>query len=330
MKELTKIQLFKKAMGNVDKKIKKMEFPCLYPGCNEAAILSHSQQKEGALRLIAKEGLVYGLRKSMYHIISHIIKGADNLPLTKIGIREASSFKGYCNHHDKEIFVSIEQKPLIVDDAQQAALFCLRAISFEIAAKRKNMLRMKMMWDEIGAYAKDYEDESSLWIEGMKYFLIREAPFIFNQLTDMLTKHNYSNLHVSWARIQQKLPFSLTTSFCPWLDKFAEKWSPDFNKPQAMVALSVIPAMDQTDIICSWLDYCHEDSKWIGEEMATMKGIERIINLLGFSETEDFCINIDFWESQTEEMKALISSNMRHSMFRGPTVKVPTIIKITD
>ena len=127
-------------------------------------------------------------------------------------------------------------------------------------------------------------------------------------------------------RVPQTLPFSVTTSVCPWLNDYEDKRSVD--KPQAMVSFAVIPAGNHTDVVCSWLDYCCEDAKWIEEEMQTLHGTERIVNLLGLAESEDFCVGVDFWETLPESSKELILANMRHDFFRGPLATVPIIVEL--
>ena len=67
---------------------------------------------------------------------------------------------------------------------------------------------------------------------------------------------------------------------------------------------------------------------WIQDEMKSIRGLEIVINAFGISESEDLCINIDFWEALEEETKQKVISNMHHSMLKGPTVEVPIIIRL--
>jgi hypothetical protein len=319
----------KLVVGKIQKNIEKCTFECLCQNCFSSAISSHSQQKEGQLRVIAKEGLVYALNKNIYQSIKNLVRGESISLLTKTGIKEASAFRGYCSFHDELIFRPIEQKQLVPFDSEQAALLFLRAISYEYAAKRKAAIQYEMMVDIIGdnIYAQRLEP-MKLLVEGIKLYLTREGPFLLQQIFNVITKKEYGSFHTSWVRHPQKLPISVATSVCPWLNNYYQKWSHD--KPQAMVSFTVIPNDNYTDVVCSWLDYCHEDSTWIQEEMKTPKGLEKVVNLLGISESEDLCINIDFWESLEEETKELVISNLQHSMDKGPTIDVPLIIRLNN
>ena len=325
--ERPNIRRAKWVTGKIQKKLGKLKFPCLYPGCAQSAISSHSQQKEGQLRAIAKNGLVYALDRNMFQHIKSMLREEGNCLFTEKGIQEASTFTGYCSQHDQMIFAPVEKQELIPGNPSQAALLFLRAISFEFATKRRANIQLDMLTDILGKDANpNWQEEGSAWLQGVKLFLNREGPFFLSQIFDIITKKDYKRFHTSWVRVPQTLPISVTTSVCPWLNDYYTKWSP--ARPQAMVSFSIIPASAYTDVVCSWLEYCHEDSLWIQREMETPKGLERIVNLFGIAESEDFCISIGFWESLPEDLRDLILFNMRHDAFRGPIADVPLIIKI--
>jgi hypothetical protein len=327
MNKRQRVRRFQWAVGKVQKRLGKWRFPCLYPGCNRLAISSHSQQKEGQLRAIAKDDLVYAFKsKAVFHM-KQLIAEEPWSPLMRIGIAEASTFWGYCADHDRDLFAPIERKPLVPDDPEQASLLFLRAISFEYAAKRKAFIQLRMFAEAMGDDADpQWHEYNAAFTEGIKLFLEREGPFLLSQIFDVISKSNYDLLHTAWVRVHQTLPISVITSICPWLNDYQDKWSP--TKPQAMVSFSVIPAANYTDVVSSWLDYCHNDAKWIQKEMETFDGTQRMVNLLGIAESEDFCIDICFWESLPGNLKELILSNMQHDLFRGSLSTAPVIIKL--
>jgi len=325
--ERPEIRRAKWLTGKVEKKFGKLKFRCLYPGCGQSAISSHSQQKEGQLRAIAKSGLVYAIDRNLFQQIKSMLRGEGNCSFTKKGIHEASAFAGYCSEHDQMIFAPIENQKLIPGDPSQAALLFLRATSFEYATKRKAAIQLDMLKNIVEKdLSPNWQEEGGAWLQGIKLFLDREGPFFLGQIFDIITKKDYKRLHISWVRVPQTLPISVTTSVCPWLNDYYTEWSAD--RPQAMVSFCIIPASAYTDVVYSWLDYCHDDSLWIQTEMQTPEGLERVVNLLGIAESEDLCISIGFWDSLSEHAKHLILSNMRHDAFRGPITDVPLIVKI--
>jgi hypothetical protein len=105
------------------------------PECDQTAIRSHSQQKEGQLRAIARAGKVYAIESSMARALG--VGGMEApLSLNLVGISKASVFAGFCAEHDRQLFEPIELRPISEGDSEQANCFFLRAIGYEIARKR--------------------------------------------------------------------------------------------------------------------------------------------------------------------------------------------------
>jgi hypothetical protein len=172
--ERPNIRRAKWVTGKIEKKFGKLKFRCLYPGCTQSAISSHSQQKEGQLRAIARNGLVYALDRNLFQHIKFMLKEKGNSSFTKKGIQEASAFPGYCSEHDQMIFAPIEKQELIPGNPSQAALLFLRATSFEYATKRKAVIQFDMLTDIVGKDASsNWQDEISTWFQGVKLFLDR-------------------------------------------------------------------------------------------------------------------------------------------------------------
>lgn len=56
-----------------------------------------------------------------------------------VGVNKASTFSGFCSHHDSALFAPIETSPLRVCD-EHAFLLALRAVSYELYAKEAGVL----------------------------------------------------------------------------------------------------------------------------------------------------------------------------------------------
>ena len=97
------------SVARVEKRLKHKATTCLYPGCQSPSIRSHSQHKAGSLSRIAENGHVMGVSR---HIAASLYDATPEcFPLPRIdyiGVREASTFWGYCNRHDTELFDCLE------------------------------------------------------------------------------------------------------------------------------------------------------------------------------------------------------------------------------
>lgn len=99
--------------------------------CSGKIIKAHSISKSSSLKEIANNG----------HVLT-TFKGAigfeDGFKITpkKIGIQKASTFTGFCAHHDKTLFQAIEDKDFVVSEGN-CFLIAYRAISREIFVKER-------------------------------------------------------------------------------------------------------------------------------------------------------------------------------------------------
>src|SRR5690606_28429907 len=107
---------------------------CLHPRagdeCDKKIIKAHSIQNSQSLSSIAKDGHVYQLAHKYRHQIRTFSE------YEKIGINEASIFKGFCKKHDNEIFEPIDNARL-EPNAEQIFLYAYRSLCKEIYQKYK-------------------------------------------------------------------------------------------------------------------------------------------------------------------------------------------------
>jgi hypothetical protein len=118
---------FHKSKANAIKKITQ----CFYPGCTNKAINSHILQKNGIISSIAEDGHVYEMEISKYKETEHLFE--------KIGVNKAFSFSCFCQHHDTELFKSIENGNIDFLNYRNCLLFTLRTIYNEKFRKLVNI-----------------------------------------------------------------------------------------------------------------------------------------------------------------------------------------------
>jgi hypothetical protein len=104
---------------------------CFYPRCTNKAINSHILQKNGIISSIAENGHVYEMEISKYKETEHFFK--------KIGINDAFSFSCFCQHHDTELFKSIETDTIDFSEYKNCLLFTLRTMYNEKFRKLVNI-----------------------------------------------------------------------------------------------------------------------------------------------------------------------------------------------
>jgi hypothetical protein len=111
---------------------------------------AHSIQKRGQLSAIAENGCVYVFPSS----VGSLKKNRGRLVLEKRGIGKVSTFAGFCDKHDNQLFAPIDKEPLL-PNCKQAWLYAYRSICREVFVKQ-NALRL------IEAQVADIPTASSL------------------------------------------------------------------------------------------------------------------------------------------------------------------------
>lgn len=92
---------------------------CLHPQasketCGNIIIKSHTLQRKGGLSKIAKDGHVYGISRRYADLFA-----TNGIPPVKLfGVKEASTYFGFCNKHDCSTFAPIDNAPLAFSQKQ--------------------------------------------------------------------------------------------------------------------------------------------------------------------------------------------------------------------
>lgn len=120
---------------------------CMHPEagkstCSKGTIKAHTIQKEGGLRAIADEGHVISAKTS-FELLN---KNHGELVPASIGIKNASTFMGFCSHHDNSMFEPIENKSAELT-CETAFLLAFRALSYECLMKKNAIKSIEIFRD---------------------------------------------------------------------------------------------------------------------------------------------------------------------------------------
>ena len=109
---------------------------CLHPDaepgiCGDRIIKAHTVQRKGGLAAITENGHVISAKQGF----QDISKNNGKIIPREVSAREASTFMGFCNRHDDEMFKSVETG-LPVLNQESIFLLSFRALSYEILMKQ--------------------------------------------------------------------------------------------------------------------------------------------------------------------------------------------------
>ena len=100
--------------------VKKKDCECLFSDCENKSINSHLIQRNGILSNISIDGHLYELK-----VIDVNKFGKEKYPINfkKLGVKQALSYKLFCNKHDTNLFKNIENTKSNYESYESFVLF---------------------------------------------------------------------------------------------------------------------------------------------------------------------------------------------------------------
>lgn len=155
---------------------------CLHPlapsDCKGEIVKAHTIQRKGALSTIATNGHVLTVE------FDPDLEDGRFAKVHKRGVRQASTFTGFCSKHDKELFAPIEDGRLQLN-RRHMFLLAYRAMSRERFAKLR-----QAEFDESHVLASPLSEVFIAWMRTGAEFAIQDQ-VVFDNMGKALLKNNY-------------------------------------------------------------------------------------------------------------------------------------------
>jgi hypothetical protein len=290
---------------NIHKEIKTS---CLYPGCNDFPIKSHSLQKS--------------LLKSIADNTNHIkritinaefkVNGQFTINEENIGINEASTFAGFCNKHDAEIFAPIETNNIDLTNNEHLFLLLYRSICREYYESNKSYILFR---DVVNDLIKDMSEDNmlgpcfliQLYLQFCEYFYIekiKEASDIC--LINKIWDNNYKYFHIA---LDKPLPIFVNTFFAVQGTNCDILYKKDITKEWPLYcSVTIIPQNGKLNIFYSVAkDQCNELIAFLRRfENKNTEELELFLSDLIIRNSDNFYISPDYWNRLPEKINRRI------------------------
>jgi hypothetical protein len=181
--------------------------------CSNKIINAHTLTKSLSLEKIAKNGHVYSIyNKSIYDLDNN--KGFT--PFQKIGVRTASTIKGFCSYHDDKLFQSIEKKNFNLENEQLIALF-YRTFALEFYKKRSSLENARRLFkplldsfNSINTYSGSEILTNNLKRAKLDY---EDLSYLNEVIIGIIKQNNYSRIRCYSIKMNFKIPFVCSSMF---------------------------------------------------------------------------------------------------------------------
>ncbi|NMX24995.1 SEC-C domain-containing protein [Pseudomonas sp. WS 5406] len=162
-----------------------------HPNCTVKIINAHTVSKSSSLKEISVEGHVLAFLGNVQSITK-----TNKLAPARVGINRASTFSGFCSHHDKVLFSPVEDCPFYINK-QHCFLVAFRAVSRELYVKGD----VSEIFQDLKGFDKGQSLMQQLMLQRAANEMISnnnlsksDLAYIKEKLDDMLVGEDYSEL----------------------------------------------------------------------------------------------------------------------------------------
>lgn len=224
---------------------------CLVPDfmkseCNHKIIKSHSVSRSGSLKLIERNSHVYWHDPSLLNLDFDL-----SSQFKLVGINEASTFPGFCNKHDSEIFSPLETKKF-TGTAEQCFLLAYRSVCLEIY--KKNILKKQHIYKK--AIFSQNKDQNLLedFDQGVNLGLL-DLMDQKKSYDDILKAKNFNSCKYVLFEFDEIFPIQSTCSYQVDIDINGNRIQKYHTHKKALDSICIISfAADSKSYICFfWL-----------------------------------------------------------------------------
>ncbi len=293
---------------------------CLHPNasnqcCSEKIIKAHSIQKTNGLTQIAEKGHVY----TTTNTIGQMKKNNGLLSLHLTGINKATTFTGFCNKHDSELFKPIEGRNSFRVCQEHICLISYRILCRELYVKlfQLNICSAQKKLDcGVPVYHQEFIQNSSRIIEMGAMETIKDLEHYKHLYDNALFNNDYSEVNYYVITFKELFPIMCSSAFIPefsFLGKTLNSGD-DFNNYKKVLDqcnFSILPRDNGSAFIFSWL----------GNQATSKKLVESLLNLPN-NKLADYLIQFafEFFEN------IVIAPEWYNSLNKGQQNSILTII----
>lgn len=301
----------------------------LHSECS-SIIKAHTVSKSSGLIEIADDtNHVLGLKQNL----SSLDKNEGNLKLERIGINNASTFRGFCAKHDKLLFSYFEDKPFIGTEKQCVAL-TYRSIAKEIYGQECLLSNAVFMRDMDKGSPLIHQLQFQNFIK--KYKLgIKESidglSIIQKNLAHYILKRSYHSYNFLIIESSLPIPVVVSSLIEPTHDFKGTLIQSGFKlrqNPEHLV-LNAFSSHQKGFVIFGWLQTAETINTFINSLLDLNKEcIFSAVITLFLSSSENSYVSPDWWNSLNDVQKDKITSLL--PMGANPLMNIPSDVLVDD
>lgn len=277
----------------------------LHGECSNKIVKAHTVPKSSSLKAIAKDGHVLGLKMGLESFQKHDGK----LQPEPIGINNASTFTGFCQKHDDQLFSCLE-KDIFNKSEEQCFKLAFRSFSREFYTKSAlvDMHEIHANLDKGKPLHRQVEiQEQSFSINMGAQAGAKDNEFHKSKFDQCIEVNDYGDIRALIFEFSEPFPVQVSGSVNPDFDFNNKKLQDlsDFEIVPDLLSFTSFFDGNMGYIVLSWLNHCQKSCETLVKSLLE-KPREHISTYLLqyiFSNFENFFISPLWWEKISSEDK---------------------------
>ncbi len=279
--------------------------------CSAKVIKAHSIQNNRILREISEKGYVvmYGFDFREFNPLG------PGIQMMEKGRKIATTFTGFCSHHDQTIFTEIDNKNYAIGNKKQDFLFAFRGLCFELY--KKETVKSVFEAAEEKKFIKD-KDFVDAFLMGTNK-AIKDLKYYFELFKKGIKSNDYDILETAIITLKGEYLLAVNSLFGLEYDLEGNMVNDlsDLNKRLRVVFLNIFPQNGNTFIILSWLKEDVNNFSDFKKQILSLKKENKKINLLNniiFNYTENLTLGPKLWNKFDTKEKQLFNETLGHAI----------------
>lgn len=270
---------------------------------------AHTLQNNRILNRISENGHVFTLQPNT------TMQGV-NTELKKVSRNKASTFFGFCNYHDNELFKPIEQKEYLNEPIQNF-LFAFRGFCLEhhrLIRKRENVRSVFKL-----------KPSSMLNPDAVNFYRVAEfdvndSETEYKLFEDIYRNEDLDNIVTLERRFNYEVEFAVSSSFTVQSDLYGREINDIYSIEKDLlpsIYINVFPTENETVIILSYnIEYEVIYGEYFRQiEKLTDEELERYLNFLIINYTENVFFSPRLIDKLDEKQKKSLINSFESSVY---------------
>jgi len=283
--------------------------------CVGDIVKAHSIQRNKILNRISDNGIVKTLEVIMLDKTPQVI-------FDSVGIKKFSTFSGFCQKHDKNIFQPIEDNRFN-NSLNHQYIYAYRASSKEYHTKKESihLTDNLISKSKLNKESKEliFKQEYKMFQDGISMI---ELENICKYLQDNITKNTlYGLKHYSFI-LNKEYPIACSSTFIPYYDFFGKSLFSDIEKKEMSVNIAentkdtkylfvnIFPENGKTNIIISHFKNMKKKYKFLAKlEKSNKEKIKSAISNMIINYIENIAFSPNYIEKEFSSEEIIIIKN---------------------